>query len=128
MKIEKQGLILFAHGARDARWAKPFIRLKELIAIRQPDWVIRDAYLDFMSPTLEKAVEEIVEEGGDTITIVPIFFGQGGHVLNDFPVLVQKIKKNHMNVKINTVNAVGESEEVLLALTQYCLDSVVKKA
>jgi sirohydrochlorin cobaltochelatase len=127
MTIKKQGLILFAHGARDVRWARPFVRLQEFIRIRQPDWIIRNAYLEFMSPNLEKAVAEIVEEGGDSITIVPIFFGQGGHVLNDFPVLVQKIKENYMSVEINTVNAVGESDAVLLALTQYCLDSVKKE-
>ncbi|HAN56086.1 MAG TPA: cobalamin biosynthesis protein CbiX, partial [Betaproteobacteria bacterium] len=34
------GLILFAHGARDPRWAVPFERLQALTQAQRPDWQV----------------------------------------------------------------------------------------
>ena len=31
--MNKQALILFAHGARDPRWAEPFQRLQALVCL-----------------------------------------------------------------------------------------------
>jgi sirohydrochlorin cobaltochelatase len=46
------GLILFAHGARDPRWATPFEAVAAAVRAARPGLPVRLAFLAFMSPTL----------------------------------------------------------------------------
>jgi len=46
------GLILFAHGARDPRWALPFEAVAARVRAQRPGVPVRLAFLEFMAPTL----------------------------------------------------------------------------
>jgi sirohydrochlorin cobaltochelatase len=47
-----QGLILFAHGARDPRWAAPFEDMAARIRAHGRSCAVRLAFLEFMTPDL----------------------------------------------------------------------------
>ena len=49
------GLILFAHGARDGRWAEPFERLRDRVADAAPHARVVLAFLELMVPDLDAA-------------------------------------------------------------------------
>lgn len=115
------GLVLFAHGARDPRWAEPFDRLRRKVQSARPGSAVRLAYLELMTPDLESAVAELVDAGCKSVRIVPVFLGQGGHVRNDIPALVQRAADRHAGIPIDLVEAVGESETVLDAIAAVCL-------
>lgn len=120
MKLQR-ALILFAHGARDPRWAVPFEKLQQLIQQTQPDITVCNAYLEFMQPDLPAAVAQLVQAQCDDITIVPVFLGQGGHVLRDLPLLMEGLHAQHPDLRLHQVDAVGEDASVLQAIAQYCL-------
>ena len=88
----KQALIVFAHGARDPRWAAPFERLREISQAALPETSVRLAFLELMSPRLPEALAGLVQEGCGKVSLVPVFFGQGGHVLRDLPLLVDELR------------------------------------
>ncbi|MBB5408157.1 MULTISPECIES: sirohydrochlorin chelatase [Paraburkholderia] len=119
------GLILFGHGARDARWREPFERLADkLRAARAATGeapAVTLAFLELMEPDLPTAVAQLVTQGCDAITVVPVFFGQGGHVRKDLPAIVDHCRAAHPGVEIRCAVAVGEDDSVLDALAQYCL-------
>ncbi|MGF6807830.1 sirohydrochlorin cobaltochelatase [Paraburkholderia sp. Clong3] len=119
------GLILFGHGARDARWREPFERLADkLRAARAATGeapAVTLAFLELMEPDLPTAVAQLVTQGCDAITVVPVFFGQGGHVRKDLPAIVDHCRAAHPGVEIHCAVAVGEDDSVLDALAQYCL-------
>lgn len=117
----QRALILFAHGARDPRWAAPFEKLQQLIQQIQPDITVCNAYLEFMQPDLPAAVAQLVQAQCDDITIVPVFLGQGGHVLRDLPLLMEGLRAQHPDLRLHQVDAVGEDASVLQAIAQYCL-------
>lgn len=119
-----RALILFAHGARDPRWAAPFERLQAITQLAQPEVIVCNAYLEFMSPDLAAAVAEIVKKGCNDITIVPVFLGQGGHVLKDLPILIEQLQKSYPGLNLSKVDAVGEEDSVLEAIGQYCLRAI----
>ena len=48
----KRGLLLFAHGARDPRWAVSFEDVADRVRVREPDVSVALAFLEFMSPGL----------------------------------------------------------------------------
>ncbi|MEN7526033.1 CbiX/SirB N-terminal domain-containing protein [Cupriavidus sp. 2SB] len=119
-----QGIILFGHGARDARWREPFDRLQGRLAAQQPDVAVRVAFLELMTPSLSNAIDELAGAGIARITVVPVFFGQGGHLRRDFPVLVEECREKHPGVEIVATSAVGEVDSVLDAIAGFCVDAI----
>ena len=59
----KAGLILFAHGARDPRWAAPFEAVAAQVRAQRPDVQVRLAFLEFMTPSLPDAGAELAALG-----------------------------------------------------------------
>jgi sirohydrochlorin cobaltochelatase len=119
--MNKQALILFAHGARDPRWAEPFQRLQALVQAQSPESVVKLAFLELMTPRLPELTDELVQAGVTDVTVVPIFLGQGGHVRADLPRIVDELQQQHPAVSFKIVEAVGENELVLQAMASYCV-------
>ncbi|MFM0355316.1 CbiX/SirB N-terminal domain-containing protein [Paraburkholderia nemoris] len=117
------GLVLFAHGARDVRWREPFERLAEKVrAARGSDaGAVLLAFLELMEPDLPTAVGSLVSDGCSVVTVVPVFFGQGGHVRRDLPEVIERCRGMYPAVEIRCAIAVGEDEGVLDAVAGYCL-------
>jgi sirohydrochlorin cobaltochelatase len=121
--VDKSALILFAHGARDPRWAAPFQRLQALVKEQLPQQEVELAFLELMEPRLPEAVGKLVDSGCSQVTIVPVFLGQGGHVLRDLPVIMQELQQRYPRVKFKLAEAVGENSAVLQAMARYCIDA-----
>jgi sirohydrochlorin cobaltochelatase len=83
-----KAIILFGHGARDSRWREPFDRLAHLWRQQHPGTPVELAFLEMMQPSLEDAVDNLSTKGANQITVVPVFFVQGSHLRNFFPVLL----------------------------------------
>ncbi len=120
----KQALILFAHGARAASWAAPFERLRDLVQMRTPQVPVSLAFLELMEPRLPQHVGELVAQGVTAITVVPVFLGQGGHVLRDLPLMVEQLRADHPALDIKVAGAVGEDPTVQAAMADYCIDAL----
>ena len=115
------GLVLFAHGARDARWAEPFLRLRERVARAAPEANVVLAFLEFMSPDLDAAITELSAAGCRDIAMVPVFLGQGGHLRDDVPNLLRRVAARHPECRVRLAIAAGEDDAVLDAIAAYCL-------
>jgi sirohydrochlorin cobaltochelatase len=122
--MDKRALILFAHGARAASWAAPFERLRDLVRAQQPDVDVSLAFLELMSPRLPERVAELVAGGVTEVTVVPVFLGQGGHVLRDLPLLLDELRATYPGLTVRAVDAVGEDPDVLRAMTEYCVKAL----
>ena len=72
-----QAIILFAHGARDPRWSQPFEAVAEHLRSLRPGTAVRLAFLEFMTPTLLEAAEELAQGGWTEVSVVPMFLGAG---------------------------------------------------
>ncbi|HJV02460.1 MAG TPA: CbiX/SirB N-terminal domain-containing protein [Burkholderiaceae bacterium] len=122
--MAKRALILFAHGARAASWAAPFERLRDLAQARMPDVCVSLAFLEFMTPQLPELVAELARSGTTQVTVVPVFLGQGGHVLRDLPVMVEQLRAAHPQITISVAEAAGENAAVLNAICDYCVGAL----
>ncbi|WP_228874660.1 sirohydrochlorin chelatase [Paraburkholderia saeva] len=119
------GIVLFGHGARDPRWGEPFERLAaKLSALHGDAGPVALAFLELMSPDLPSAVAAQVAAGCEVITVVPVFFGQGGHVRRDLPSIVDRCRGEFPSVVIRCSAAVGEDDAVLDAVVGFCLRQV----
>lgn len=121
----QRALVLFAHGARAASWAEPFERLRDLTASRLPGTIVRLAFLELMSPQLPALAEELVQGGITALTVVPVFLGQGGHVLRDLPLMIEQLRAAYPALSIHVAGAVGEDATVMQAMSDYCVAAAV---
>ena len=117
---QQTALILFAHGARAASWAQPFQRLQAILRDQLPGTVIELAFLELMEPRLPAVVDTLVASGCSKISVVPVFFGQGSHVVRDLPEMVEELRAAHPSLQLSVAAAVGESPAVLQAIAAYC--------
>ncbi len=123
-----KALVLFAHGARAASWAAPFERLCALTQARMPGVAVSLAFLELMEPRLPEHVAALAAGGATGITIVPVFLGQGGHLLRDLPLMVEQLRSDHPQLAISVAGAVGEDPGVLEAMTNYCVGAFERTA
>jgi len=115
------GVILFAHGARDARWAEPFVRVAEKVRAAGPALAVELAFLEFMTPDLATAAARLARVGVTRIRVVPLFLGRGGHVREDLPRLVESIAATLPGIPVDLALAAGDDEGVIEALARFCL-------
>ena len=114
-----KAIILFGHGARDPRWREPFDHLVTLWKAEHPLTPVELAFLEMMQPSLEDAVGALVNSGASAIVVVPVFFGQGGHLRNDFPALLSACQEKFTAIKLSATPAVGEDLAVLQAIIDF---------
>jgi sirohydrochlorin cobaltochelatase len=112
----KRGLLLFAHGARDPRWAEPFEAVATRARLQQPGWSVQLAYLEFMAPTLIDAGHRLADDGCERVDVVPLFLGAGGHVRKDLPVLLDELRAAYPRTRWLLQRAVGEQCGVIDAM------------
>ncbi|MGB4674416.1 MAG: CbiX/SirB N-terminal domain-containing protein [Azovibrio sp.] len=119
MRLRRRGLVLLGHGARDPEWAEPLRDVRRRIQAQIPTARIELAFLEFMEPDLEAVVTALVAEGCASITVLPMFIAQGGHLKRDLPVTVAHLQAVHPCTVIELGSAIGTAEPVLAAMADY---------
>jgi sirohydrochlorin cobaltochelatase len=115
------GVILFAHGARDPVWADPFRRIAQHLECQAPDLLLELAFLEFIPPDLRAAARLLASRGARRIEIVPLFLGPGGHLRRELPGLADAIVDELPGVEVRIAPAAGEDDAVIEALAGYAL-------
>jgi sirohydrochlorin cobaltochelatase len=120
------GLVLYVHGARDPRWAQPFHRLRDKVAARAPRSRVVVAFLEHLEPSLAQATAAMAAEGVTRIRVVPLFFGRGGHLREDFPRQLAAARATAPAVEFDVTEAAGENEAVMDALAAFAVATPVE--
>ena len=117
----RTGLILLAHGSRDALWRQPIEAVLKAVQQTHPQSLAACAYLEACAPDLPTAARGLVEAGATRITVLPLFLGTGKHAREDIPKLVQEIRDTHPQVAVDLEPAVGEHPRVTALLAELAL-------
>ena len=115
------GLLLFAHGARDPRWAEPFLAVAERVRRADPGRRVELAFLEMMEPDLGQAAGRLAAAGVSRIDVVPLFLGMGGHLRNDLPPLLEAVRAAHAGIEVRLHPAIGENEAVVAVIASAAL-------
>ena len=108
----QQAIVLFSHGSRDPLWRAPIEAVANRIAAQHPERPVLCAYLELSEPSLAQAVDQLVQEGADGVTVVPMFLGTGKHARADLPVLVEALRAAHPRVHVHVQPAIGEDPRI----------------
>jgi sirohydrochlorin cobaltochelatase len=115
-------IILFAHGARDPRWADPLREIAKEILSRSPTVNVELAFLEFMEPSLPDLAAKLHASGVKAARLVPVFLGGAGHVLRDLPSLMENCQNRFPELKIEAQAPVGQRIEVIQAIARVALE------
>jgi sirohydrochlorin cobaltochelatase len=123
------GILLFAHGARDPAWARPFEAVATALRARaaRADHVGL-AFLEFMQPGLVDAGSALVAAGCTQVVVVPLFLGAGGHVRKDLPLLMDQLRERHPQTGWTLSPAVGESALLVQAMADIAWQAAATPA
>jgi sirohydrochlorin cobaltochelatase len=121
MMMMTRGVLLFAHGARDPRWAEPFNEVARRVREREPAMQVQLAFLEFMTPSLLDAGRALAQAGCTRVDVVPLFLGAGGHVRKDLPNLLAALAAERPDVQWRLQRAIGEIDSVIEAMAQAAL-------
>jgi sirohydrochlorin cobaltochelatase len=122
--MRRRAVVLYAHGARDPRWAEPFERLLLRLREKRPELPAALAFLDYLEPDLKTAAQALADQGITDIRIVPLFFGRGGHLREDFPRQLAAVRAALPQLQFEVVEAAGEAQEILEALADFALSGL----
>lgn len=120
----KLAIVLFAHGSRDPLWSKPIEAIAHAISEAANSCVVRCAYLELMTPSLESVLEELALLGVDHIRIAPMFLGVGKHAREDLPEITARLAKNYPHIKLELMPSIGEHPELIAAVTNILTKSL----
>lgn len=113
-----RAIVLFAHGARDPRWAAPFEAVAERVRDAAPGSVVRLAFLELMAPSLAETIDALAAQGVEQVDVVPLFLGAGGHLRNDLPRQADDSRRAHPGLRLRIHPPVGEAVDVIEAMAQ----------
>ena len=122
----KSGLVLFAHGARDPRWAAPFDDVAARVRAARPQALVRLAFLELMAPDLAAATDELIALGCASIQVLPLFLGTGGHLRRDLPAVMAHLRERHPSVAFDLHAAAGEHSRVIDAMASVAIELLAR--
>ena len=117
----ERGIILFAHGSRDAQWRLPIEAVAAQISQRAGGAPVRCAYLELCTPDLATAAIELIADGAHNIRVFPVFFGFGKHAREDLPLLMAQLQIAHPEISFELMATAGEHPALIALLADLAL-------
>ncbi len=122
--LTPHGIVLFAHGSRDPLWSKPIEAIAHELSKTSDVCLVRCAYLEMMTPTLESVVAELSLLGITHIRIAPMFLGVGKHAREDLPAMTELLAKIYPNIQLELMPSIGEHPELIAAISNILTKSL----
>lgn len=111
-------LLLFAHGSRDPAWRVPLDAVRERVAAAHPG-PCELAFLEFMQPTLDAALDALAHAGQQRVRVLPLFWASGKHVRADLQAALAAFAQRHPAVQVEVAASLGESPAMQEAIAHW---------
>jgi sirohydrochlorin ferrochelatase len=103
----KTAVMIIGHGSRDTGGDSAVKRIVEAIKTSSSSEIVEYAFLQYVQPTPDEALDRCIRQGATKIVIVPFFMQPGVHVTRDIPAFLEKAKKQHPAMDIRVTDYVG---------------------
>lgn len=123
-KPPMHGIVLLAHGSRDPLWCKPVEAVAQQLELSQTGAIVACAYLELCAPKLADAVSKLVQQGVQTISVVPLFLGIGKHAREDLPKLISSLRLQYPATSMTLQAPVGENPRLIALLADIALEGI----
>ncbi len=112
----KKGIVVLGHGSRASvgEANQVVFQVTEMVKDKVGHTLVETAIMNRMSglQSLEEAVERLITQGADYITVVPMFFSNGIHMQSDIPEEILAIQEKHAGVTVTMANHIGADARI----------------
>lgn len=110
-----KALLLVAHGSRRAESNTEIAKLSERLASRAQDQfeIVEPAYLELCEPSIPQGIQNCIDKGATSVSVVPYFLARGTHVADDIPEEVAKKTAEYPDMDIHITDYLGTSDELV---------------
>jgi len=112
------GFVLVIHGSRDPGTAEQLSALVEALRRLRPHDRVVGAFLEILQPSVDMAIQHLVEEGATTIVLLPYLMLDGRHSREDLPQIARDARVLHPNLVVHVAPPVGVRSEILSMLLE----------
>jgi sirohydrochlorin ferrochelatase len=76
-------VLLIAHGSRRQEANDDLVRLAEIVRQRRPGTLVEASYLEIAVPSIPEGARNCLEQGAQSVLMLPYFLSAGAHVVSD---------------------------------------------
>lgn len=113
-----KGILVVSHGSRSEEARETFEQIiqwtKEELdqSGHQEADRVHMAYMELCKPTLPEAIDDMVRQGFEEITVVPYFLYRGIHLKEDIPEILEACRKKHPDLTIELGEMLGQDRRL----------------
>ena len=107
------GLLLVAHGSKNAAGVTEARALGTAVAAARPDLAVATCFLELADPPAGRVLDELVARGCHHITVQPLMLLAAGHGKNDVPAIALDGRARHPHVDFTFGAPLGVVPELL---------------
>lgn len=108
----KEAVLLVGHGSRLQEANDSLGRLVSLVAGKRPGTKVTYAFMQFASPSLPAALDELAGAGVEQVTVVPIFLYAGVHIREDLPQILAEAAEKLPDLRMILAPVLGIDERM----------------
>lgn len=81
-------MLLVGHGSKLPYNQELVESTGKIVQERHPEYVVKCAFMNMNSPSIEESLDEFKKEKIDALVVVPLFLAKGVHIVKDIPGLI----------------------------------------
>lgn len=113
-----KALLLIAHGSRRKESNEEVKLLAAKLKQHCNDQysIIHAAFLELAEPLIPDGIKQCIDDGADSVIVLPYFLNSGRHVVEDIPQIVNETMKKYPAIDIKIAEHLGASELMMKLL------------
>ena len=105
--------LVIGHGTRSELGARELHGFANALALARPAVAVQAGFIEFVQPTLDEAIEELVAGGATTVVGLPLLLLGAGHLKDDGPDALARARRRHRDVSFVYARDLGVHPLVL---------------
>jgi sirohydrochlorin ferrochelatase len=119
-----KAILYIGHGTRSKKGADEARAFVARVSERVDVAIQEISFLELTEPSIEEGFRRCVEKGATEVTVVPLFLLAAGHIKQDIPTVLEKLRSTYPDVEIEVKDPFGVQGAILDAVAELVRETV----
>lgn len=107
LRPDQLGILLIGHGTRSTIGQQEFLATVAGVARHFEGSLVRPCFLELVEPSIDAAIDELVERGVTHVAVAPLLLFAAGHAKRDVPAAIEAARMRHPRVHFSVAAHLG---------------------
>ncbi|OXT18053.1 cobalamin biosynthesis protein CbiX [Bacillus sp. OG2] len=113
-----EAILYIGHGTRSKKGAQEARDFLNKIIGKSAARIQEISFLELAEPSIGEAYENCIRRGATSIRVVPIFLLSAGHIKEDIPDILEKLKNNFPDIPVEMADPFGVQQAIIQAVCE----------